>query len=175
MYKRVMFHDTGKWCKAWRKTNLWFQIQHEKFGEFSPNHSKVWKFHFDGLFCPKYMRFELKKYRGVIFHDTEQWRKIWINPDLVISKIAWGIGWTLIRAFKVWKIVHWCALFVKSIYNVSARKFQRNYVSWHWRAMQNLNCLVAWKKTLGISLIFRWASSWKSWNLHFHGLLLSKE
>ena len=23
-------------------------------------------------FCSKYMRFELKKYRGVIFHDTEQ-------------------------------------------------------------------------------------------------------
>ena len=26
-------------------------------------------------FCPKYMRFELKNYRGVIFHDTEQWCK----------------------------------------------------------------------------------------------------
>ena len=25
-----------------------------------------------GYFCPKYMRFVLKKYRGVIFHDTEQ-------------------------------------------------------------------------------------------------------
>ena len=25
-----------------------------------------------GYFCLKYMRFELKKYRGVIFHDTEQ-------------------------------------------------------------------------------------------------------
>ena len=25
-----------------------------------------------GLFCPKYIEFELKKYRGVIFHDTEQ-------------------------------------------------------------------------------------------------------
>ena len=24
-----------------------------------------------GYFCPKYMRFELKKYRGVIFYDTE--------------------------------------------------------------------------------------------------------
>ena len=23
-------------------------------------------------FCPKYMRFKLKKYRGVIFHDTEK-------------------------------------------------------------------------------------------------------
>ena len=25
-----------------------------------------------GYFCPKYMRFELKKYRGVIFHGSEQ-------------------------------------------------------------------------------------------------------
>ena len=25
-----------------------------------------------GYFCPKYMRLELKKYRGVIFHDNEQ-------------------------------------------------------------------------------------------------------
>ena len=29
---------------------------------------------------PKYIRFELKKYRGVVFHDTEQWCKNWINP-----------------------------------------------------------------------------------------------
>ena len=27
---------------------------------------------------PKYIRFELKKYRGVVFHDTEQWYKNWI-------------------------------------------------------------------------------------------------
>ena len=25
-----------------------------------------------GSFCLKYIRFELKQYRGVIFHDTEQ-------------------------------------------------------------------------------------------------------
>ena len=39
---------------------------------------------------------------------------------------------------------------------VSATKFQRNYVSWHWRKMQNLkeNWLLAWKKTKGIWLIF---------------------
>ena len=53
-----------------------------------------------GYFCPKYMRFELKKYGGVIFHGTEQWCKIWINPDHVVSKMAWGIGWTFIRATK---------------------------------------------------------------------------
>ena len=67
-------------------------------------------------FCPKYMRLELKKYRGVIFHDSEQWCKIWINPDLVVSKMAWGIGWTFIRALKVWKVLNWWAVFVKSIW-----------------------------------------------------------
>ena len=47
-------------------------------------------------------------------------------------------------------------LFLSKGYNVSARKFQRDYVSWHWRVMQNLkeNWLVAWKITSGICLIF---------------------
>ena len=47
-------------------------------------------------------------------------------------------------------------LFLSKAFNVSARKFQRNYVSWHWRVMQNLkeNWLVAWKITSGICLIF---------------------
>ena len=26
---------------------------------------------FMGYFCPKYMKYELKRYRGVIFNDTE--------------------------------------------------------------------------------------------------------
>ena len=128
-YRRVMFHDTEEWCKAWRKTDSWFNKWHEAFGEFSPNHSKVWKFHCGGLFLSKlYMRFELKKYRGVIFHDTEQWYKIWIKPDLVVSKMEWGIWWTFTRALKVWKIDE---LFLSKAYNVSARKFQRNYLPWH--------------------------------------------
>ena len=67
-------------------------------------------------FCPKYTRYELKKIqRGIIFHDTEHWCKIWIIPDLVISKLAWGIGWNFIRVLKVWKNVHEWTIFVKSI------------------------------------------------------------
>ena len=68
-----------KICKIW-----------QKFGEFSPNYWKVWKFHFDGFFLfffyflfKKYLRFELKKYRRVIFHDTEHWCKI---------RIPWPCG-----------------------------------------------------------------------------------
>ena len=53
-----------------------------------------------GYFCPKYMSFDLKKYRRVMFRVTEQWCKIWINSDLVASKMAWEIGWTFIIALK---------------------------------------------------------------------------
>ena len=31
---------------------------------------------------------------GVIFYDTEHWCKIRINSGLVVSKMAWGIGWS---------------------------------------------------------------------------------
>ena len=56
-YQRVISHDNKEWCKVWRKTDLWFWIWHEEFIEFSPNHSKVWKFLFDGLFLSKVYKF----------------------------------------------------------------------------------------------------------------------
>ena len=83
-----------------KKNWLWFRIWHEEFGEFLPNHSKVRKFHSNGHFLFPVYKVWAKKFRHVIFHDTEQWYKILINPDLVVSKIAWGIWWTLLRALK---------------------------------------------------------------------------
>ena len=47
------------------KEKLSFRFKYEEFGEFSPNHWVM------GCFCLKYTRFELQKYRRVIFHDTE--------------------------------------------------------------------------------------------------------
>ena len=34
------------------------------------------------FFWAKYILFELKKYRGVMFHDTEEEYKIWREIDL---------------------------------------------------------------------------------------------
>ena len=34
----------------------------------------------------KYMLFQLKKYRGVIFHNIEEWCKIWRKTDLLFRK-----------------------------------------------------------------------------------------
>ena len=42
-YRGVIFHDTEEWCKIWRKTDLWFEKWHEKFGKFSPELLKLSK------------------------------------------------------------------------------------------------------------------------------------
>ena len=96
-YRRVMCHDTDEWCKFWIKTDSWSQVWHEEFGEFLPNRSKAQKFHFDGLFSSEVCEVWAKIYRRVILHDTEQWCKIWINPDLVVSKMALINEWTFIK------------------------------------------------------------------------------
>ena len=42
------------------------------------------------------------QYRGVTFHDTEQWCEIWINLDFVVSKLEWE--WAFIKLLKNLKI-----------------------------------------------------------------------
>ena len=39
-----------------------------------------------GSFYAKYMTLDLKKYRGVIFHDNEEWCKIWWKTDFLFGK-----------------------------------------------------------------------------------------
>ena len=46
---------------------------------FHPTTQKSENFTSIDYFCPKCMRFELKKYRGVIFHDTEAMQNGIIN------------------------------------------------------------------------------------------------
>ena len=86
-----MSHDPEDYCKIWRKTDLLFQ-KWQDFGEFWPEHLKVSKMCASiGSNCAKYLIFDLKKYRQVIFHDTEEWYKMWNKNRLVVSKMAWGI------------------------------------------------------------------------------------
>ena len=51
---------------------------HKEFDKFSPEHLKVSKiFTLVRFFWAKYILFELKKYRKVIFHETKEGYKIW--------------------------------------------------------------------------------------------------
>ena len=103
-----------------------------------------------GYFCSKYMRFELKKYRGVIFHDIKQWCKIYINPNHVVSKMTWGIGWTFIRALKVWKIVRWCVTTPKGDVKCEEKLYCglksgiSNLVNFHASSRKSVNLLFDW-------------------------------
>ena len=64
-----------------------FQNWPKEFYKFWPDHSKVSNiFTFMGSFWANYVFFELKKYRGVIFHDIEEWCKIWRKTELLLGK-----------------------------------------------------------------------------------------
>ena len=73
-----MCHGKEEWCKIWRGIDLSFQNWHGEFDKFWLEPLEVSKmFILMCYFWAEYILFELKKYRGVIFHDTEEWYKIW--------------------------------------------------------------------------------------------------
>ena len=60
-YRRVISHDTEEWWKIFKKTDLWFQYDMRNLVTFHPITQKYESFTLTGCFCPKYVRFELKK------------------------------------------------------------------------------------------------------------------
>ena len=108
-----------------------------------------------GSFCWNSIKFQLKKYRGVMSHETEEWCKNLKKNRFFVSKMT-RIWWILIRALKILKHLHFDWSLLCKVYNVWPKKVQRSYISWHWKVMQNLkkNWLVVWKITWGIWKIF---------------------
>ena len=138
---------------------MWFQIWHEGFSEFLPNHSKVWKFHFDGLFlsivyeiwAKKIQRSYLSWHWTVMKHMNKPWPCGFKNGKRNCVNFH--------ESTQKSETLYIDGLFLSKTYNLSVGKFQRNSLSWHWMMMQNFkkNWLVAWKITKGIWLIFMWA------------------
>ena len=58
-------------AKFEEKLTLGFKNDMKNLVNFHPTTQKSKNFTLMGYFCPKNMRFELKQYKGVIFHDTE--------------------------------------------------------------------------------------------------------
>ena len=95
-------------------------------------------FTFIGYFCPKYIMFELKKYRGVVFYDNEEGCKIWR------IKLTFGLendAGNLVNFHQnTWKCLNWNfdGTLLSKIENAWAKKLQRSYVYRHWRMMKKL-------------------------------------
>ena len=87
MGREVLCHGNEKWSKIWRGSDLSVQNWHEEFDKFWPEHSKISKIcTLMGFFWTKYIMFDLKKYRGVMFGSTEYWCNIWRKTDLSFQK-----------------------------------------------------------------------------------------
>ena len=67
-----------------------------------------------GCFWPKYIMFALKKYRGVILHDTGEWHKIWRKADLWFGKWHDEFGKLSLEHWKVSKLRLWWIPFIQS-------------------------------------------------------------
>ena len=70
--------------------------------------------HFNGFLVTKYIMFEPKKYRGVIFHDTKEWRKVWRKTELWFEKWYEKFGKFPPADLKVSKLEIWWNPFVQS-------------------------------------------------------------
>ena len=70
-----------------KRIDLSVQNWHQEFNKFWPKHSKISKICplMDCLW-PKYIIFELTKYKGVTFDGTENWCKNWRKTDMCIQK-----------------------------------------------------------------------------------------
>ena len=108
---------------------MWIQIWHVEFGGFSSNHSKVQKFHLNELLLSKvYVVWAWKLRRSYLLWQwiemqnlNEPWPcsfkndiRNWVNLYYSIQKS---------------EKLYIYGLFLSKAYNVSARNFQRDYVS----------------------------------------------
>ena len=87
-YRGVMLHDTQKWCKMWRKTDLWFEKWLEEIGNFLPEDSKVLKTGtFTGSFIQNRKLTSLKFTGGYVSFQWRMMQNLKMNW-LVVSKLT---------------------------------------------------------------------------------------
>ena len=82
-----MCHDNEEWCKLWKGIDSAAQNWHEEFDDLWPQHSRILEIStVMSWFGPKYIMFELEKYKGVMLNCTGHWCKIWNKTDLRFQK-----------------------------------------------------------------------------------------
>ena len=105
-YRGVMRYDNEEWCKIWNGIDFpvqnWHWHWHKKFW---PEYSRISETcTLMGWFWPKYIIFQLKKYRVVMFNGTQDWYKVWRKTDLCFQKLTWGIWQIFTRALESFQI-----------------------------------------------------------------------
>ena len=101
---------------------------------------RTWKpqnWNFDGILLSKVENVCAKNLQWIYMYLHWRMIKQFKSNSLVVSKLTWGIWQILSPAHKSLKNLHFNGLLLTKVYNVRAKKGQRNYLSWHWSLMQN--------------------------------------
>ena len=126
-HRGVIFHETEGGHKISRGIDLLFQNWPKEFEKFWPERSKVSKiFTLMGSFWAKYILFELKKYRGVIFHKTEEGYKIWRRIDSLFKNWHKEFDKFWPEHSKSLKNFHFSWLLLSKVYIVWAEKVYKD-------------------------------------------------
>ena len=121
-YRGDMFDGTEYWCKIWRKTDLYFQKWHEKFGKFSPEHLKVSKFWLWWDSFIKSWKCMRLKFTGELFVMTMK-KDVKLEEELTCRfKLTSGLCWVLTRALRILQISHFFRLPLTKVCNVWVKK-----------------------------------------------------
>ena len=124
-----------------------------------------------GSFCWKYIKFQLKKYREVKSHDTEEWCEIWIKTDLFQKWQEFGEFWP--KHSKVSQICTLIGSYCAKYLMFDVKKY-RGVISWNWRVMQNLRKSYLWFGKWHEENGKFYQSTGKCQNWDFYETLLSK-
>ena len=123
-YRGVIFHDTERWCKIWRKTDLWFGKWYEEYGKFSPEQLKVSKL---GCWCDPLIHSR----KSMSLKSTEELCVMTMKNDAKFEeKLTWGIWWILTRALESLKDFHFNGLLLSKVYIVW-RGINLSLQNWH--------------------------------------------
>ena len=110
-----------------------------QFDAFWPEHPNVLKIcTLTGSFSTRHIMFEIKMYRKVMFHKTEEWCKIWGKTNLQFGKWHEEFGKFLPEQSKVSKLRLWWDPFIQRRKCTSLKSTEEYHVSCQWRMMQNL-------------------------------------
>ena len=108
IYRGVILNDNEKRCKTGSGIVLSFQKWREEFDEFWHKQAKISKIcSLMDCLWPKYVMFELKKYRGIMFDSTEYWGKIWRKTEFCFQKWRKEFGKFSPQHPKVSKLGFW--------------------------------------------------------------------
>ena len=133
----------GSFCQNHIKFHLkkYRRVISHDIGEFSLQHSKVWK-----------LMFQVENFRGIMCHDTEEWYKIWRKTELWFEKNYTRNLANFHASRQKSENLHFDWIVLSKEHKDLAEKIQKSYVSWHWRVMKSLkeNWLLVPKKTWGI-------------------------